>query len=36
LLGNTGEISSGAHVHFEVWQGTKPLDPLMFLDIKEN
>ena len=31
LLGDTGQITSGAHLHFEIWQGSMPLDPIMFL-----
>jgi len=31
LVGNTGEISSGAHVHFEVWKNGQPLNPLAFV-----
>ncbi len=30
LLGDTGQITSGAHLHFEIWQGSKPLDPMIF------
>ncbi len=32
LLGDTGKITSGAHLHFEIWQGSKPLDPTIFFD----
>jgi len=32
LLGNTGKITSGAHLHFEIWQDNKPIDPIMYLD----
>jgi murein DD-endopeptidase MepM/ murein hydrolase activator NlpD len=31
LLGDTGQITSGAHLHFEIWQGSKPIDPMIFL-----
>jgi murein DD-endopeptidase MepM/ murein hydrolase activator NlpD len=31
LLGDTGEVSSGAHVHFEIWKGQKPVDPLIYI-----
>ncbi len=31
LLGDTGRISSGPHLHFELWQGTEPIDPVKFL-----
>ena len=35
LLGNSGEKSSGPHLHFEVWRNGKPIDPLQFLsDLK--
>lgn len=31
LLGDTGKITSGAHLHFEIWQGSIPVDPTMFV-----
>ena len=31
LVGNTGEISSGAHVHFEIWKNGQPLNPLAYV-----
>jgi len=31
LLGDTGQISSGPHLHFEVWDGPQPVNPLNFL-----
>ena len=38
LVGNTGKISSGPHLHYEVWQHGKPLDPANYLnkEIKTN
>ena len=33
LLGDTGQITSGAHLHFEIWQGSMPLDPITFLQM---
>ncbi len=32
-LGDTGEISSGAHLHYEVWLNGKPLDPLKYVNV---
>lgn len=31
LLGNTGKITSGAHLHFEIWRNQNPVDPLLYL-----
>jgi cell division protein FtsB len=36
LLGNTGKITSGAHLHFEIWQDNKPIDPILYLEEIEN
>jgi murein DD-endopeptidase MepM/ murein hydrolase activator NlpD len=31
LVGNTGELSSGPHLHFELWNNGVPLDPLKYI-----
>lgn len=31
LLGNSGQTSSGPHVHFELWKNGTPVDPKLFL-----
>lgn len=32
IIGNTGELSSGAHLHFELWNNGTALDPEQFID----
>jgi len=32
LTGNSGEFSSGTHLHFELWSDGNPLDPEEFLN----
>lgn len=32
--GNTGEHSSGPHLHFEIWQNDQPLNPLNLMSFK--
>jgi murein DD-endopeptidase MepM/ murein hydrolase activator NlpD len=31
VAGNSGEMSSGPHLHFELWWKAKPVDPTLFL-----
>lgn len=31
IIGNTGKHSSGPHLHFELWQNDKPLDPQLYI-----
>jgi murein DD-endopeptidase MepM/ murein hydrolase activator NlpD len=33
-VGNTGELTTGPHLHFELWDNGNPLDPLDFIDFK--
>jgi lipoprotein NlpD len=31
VVGNTGEITTGPHLHFELWRGGKPVDPEKYI-----
>lgn len=31
-VGNTGELTTGPHLHFELWREGKPIDPADFID----
>ncbi|MCD8528843.1 MAG: M23 family metallopeptidase [Chitinophagales bacterium] len=33
LMGNTGTLSNGPHLHFELWRDGRPVDPLKFINI---
>lgn len=35
LLGGSGEITSGVHLHFEVWKDLKPIDPLKLISLEK-
>jgi len=32
FIGNTGELSTGPHLHFELWHSGNPLDPEQYID----
>ena len=34
VSGNTGELSSGPHLHFELWSDGYPIDPTTFIDFE--
>lgn len=36
LVGNTGKISSGPHLHYEVWKNGKPVDPAGYMNRNEK
>lgn len=32
IIGNTGELSTGPHLHFELWHNGSPLDPELYIN----
>lgn len=32
IIGNTGKLTSGPHLHFELWLQGKPVDPVNYID----
>lgn len=33
ILGNTGSLSSGPHLHFEIWKDGIPVDPMDYINV---
>lgn len=34
IVGNTGELTTGPHLHFELWSNGYPMNPVNFIDFK--
>ncbi len=34
IVGNSGELTSGPHLHFELWSAGKPVDPLAYISFQ--
>lgn len=32
LTGNTGKITSGPHLHYEIWKNGRPVDPATYMN----
>ncbi len=35
IAGDTGELSTGPHLHFELWDNQQPLDPTKYIDFEK-
>ena len=33
IIGNSGELSSGPHLHFEIWHNESPIDPEKYINL---
>ena len=31
IVGESGELSDGPHLHFELWLGGEPIDPVAYM-----
>jgi murein DD-endopeptidase MepM/ murein hydrolase activator NlpD len=34
IIGNTGELTDGPHLHFELWHRGKPMNPVDFVNFR--
>jgi ABC-type histidine transport system ATPase subunit len=34
IVGNSGELTSGPHLHFELWHAGEPVDPQAYMVFK--
>jgi murein DD-endopeptidase MepM/ murein hydrolase activator NlpD len=34
IVGNSGELTSGPHLHFELWSGSKAVDPQAYISFQ--